>query len=286
MVLQLRKRMLTSMLRMAVASAALACATPVSAQTPEKVSAQPSEKVFAQAPEKVSAQASKENPRFFVSLNSGLQAGTRGFQDGGVYRDVLSNPAAPERWRFDSSYEFPVGTLLDVSGGVRITRHFGLGVGMSRFGVDHEGSVRVQEYPNFDPHRRDFRTWSDDPRQETALHFQALALLPAWRSLSVTLFGGPTLFNVSQHRVTAVGFTEGPSYSGVTFPTAFSQRWSDNTLGFNFGADVSHYFSDTVGVGWRIGYSRGTVRFRSEDPAGLDIQAGGLHLGGGLRLRF
>ena len=243
MVVQWRKRRSTTMSWIAIAIAVLMCATPALAQSPEEVSAQITEWVPSEARKSVSAETRTKEGRVFISINGGLQSGPRDFYSGGIHRDFLSDTTVLKQSPLESDSESPVRTLLDASGGVRITRHFGVGVGVSRIGADFgHGDVKLLSDPGL--------------RQETALHFQALAMLPAWRSVSVTLFGGPTWFNVKQFRA----------------------RGSNNALGFNFGADVSYYFSDTVGVGWLIRKSGARV----SEP----VRAGGLHVAGGLRLRF
>ena len=85
--------------------------------------------------------------------------------------------------------------------------------------------------------------------------------------------------------MTDVRFAGNP-YGRVESTTAFATGQSNSTLGFNIGADIFYYFSDTVGIGWLIRYSRGTVGLPSCGGSMLDIQAGGLQTAAGLRLRF
>ncbi|MCE2541147.1 MAG: outer membrane beta-barrel protein [Acidobacteria bacterium] len=241
------------------------------------------------------AQAPTENARAFITINGGMQALTTGFSEqvvfqesGGVYREVLSGAAAHEEARFESDYRFETGTLYDVSGGVRIWSYLGVGVGVSRFEIEETASVSAQvPHPIF--FNRDRSISGASPplaRSERAVHLQALVAVPASRSFTVTVFGGPTFFDVQQQLVTDVNFTHAYPYDMATFSSAAIDRESGSTVGFNVGADVAYYFTGNVGIGWLTRYSRGMLELPSVSDDTLDIETGGLHTAVGLRLRF
>ncbi len=241
------------------------------------------------------AQAPAGDARVFVTLNGGLQTQTSGFSEdiafpetGGVYREVVSGAAAQERASFESDYRFANPTLLDVSGAVRVAPYFALGVGMSRFMMEETASVSAQvPHPLF--FNRDRSISGSSPpltRRETAVHLQALVVVPVTGSFTVTGFGGPTFFTVEQQLVTDVNFTHAYPYDTATFSSAVTGPQSADTVGFNVGADVAYYFTGNVGVGWLTRYSRAMVEVPSAGGETLDIEAGGLHTAVGLRLRF
>ena len=58
-------------------------------------------------------------------------------------------------------------------------------------------------------------------------------------------------------------------------------------VGFNAGVDLATYLTPTVGVGALVRFSRAIIDLTQPDGGGsLAVTAGGLHVGGGLRLRF
>ncbi len=239
--------------------------------------------------------SAQPDPRIFIFVNGGLQALTRNFsqdvvfpQSGGLYRNVLSGAAAQERTRFESSYRVRTGMLFDVGGGVHLTRHLGFGIGVSRFGADDAARVSAQvPHPFlFNRDRSISGTSSPLTRSEMALHLQARVTVPAHESVTVTVFGGPTVFNLRQQLVTDVRFTHEYPYDTARFASAVHRQEFGSTTGFNVGADVAYYFSSHIGIGWLTRYSRATVELRSADDRALDVQVGGLHAAGGLRLRF
>ena len=233
--------------------------------------------------------------RAFISVNGGLQALTGNFsqdvvfaESRGVYGDVLSGAAAQEQASFESSYFFKTGALLDASGGIHVGRHFGFGIGVSRFGATDAIRVSAQvPHPLFFDRDRSI-TGSSSPltRTERAVHLQARVMVPATESVIVTVFGGPTVFNVAQQLVSDVRFSHEYPYDTARFSSAEHRRESASTTGFNVGGDVAYYFSSNVGVGWLVRYSRATVELPSAGDGSLDVRTGGLHTAGGLRLRF
>ena len=249
------------------------------------------------------AQSPAGNARAFITVNGGLQAQTRSFSEsivflesGGAYpeaRGLISDAAAHEQARFESDYRFENGTLFDVSGGVRVWSYLGLGLGVSRFNIEEPAGVSAQvPHPFFfsrDGSNRDRPISGASPplrRSETAVHLQALVTVPATRSLTVTVFGGPTLFDVQQPLVTDVNFSHAYPYDTAMFSSAVTSPESGSTVGYNVGADVAYYFTNNVGVGWLTRYSRGRLELPSPAEDTLEIQTGGLHTAGGLRLRF
>ena len=59
---------------------------------------------------------------------------------------------------------------------------------------------------------------------------------------------------------------------------------SATAVGFNAGLDLATYLTPTVGVGVLVRFSRAMVDLARPDGGGaLAVEAGGLHVGGGLR---
>ena len=223
---QLQKRMSTLLSWLTLVAIVLACAAPVSAQTPESIP----------------AHTPDQNVRTFMSVNGGLRALTGNLD----------------------SHQRPADTLFDLSGGVHVARNLWFGVGVSRSRVQQRGDASGYIRPG------DLSVFDTLARRSTAIHFQALKAVPVKPSLSVTFFGGPTLFN-----------------SGRVATPTFTTEQSNSTLGFSIGADVAYYFSRSIGVGWLARYGRGTVELPA--TGGLrheDVNVGGLRTGFGLRVRF
>ena len=121
---------------------------------------------------------------------------------------------------------------------------------------------------------------------ETAVHLQALWTIPVGRSVAITLFGGPTWFNVTQDLVTGVTFDQAYPYDEATYAGPSLGEQTVSTIGAHVGADVAYYFSKWIGVGGTVRYSRGAVEFDSADGGIVESDVGGAQTTGGLRIRF
>ena len=118
-----------------------------------------------------------------------------------------------------------------------------------------------------------------------AVHIQAKWIAPVSNKLFVTMFGGPSFFQIEQSIVDSFEYTESYPFDTATFSRAIVNEQSESKMGFNVGGDVAYFFSNQVGVGGIVQYSGATVEMAL--PAGTaDVKAGGLQIGGGLRLRF
>ena len=246
-------------------------------------------------PAPVLAQSAVGDGRAFLTISGGVQALTGSFsghavfpEAGGVYRPVLSGAAAQEQARFESDYRFEAGPLFDVGGGVRVWPYLAVGVGVSRFRIEEPASVsaRVPHPIFFDRDRSISGASPALARSEWAVHLQALATVPVTRSFSVSVFGGPTFFNVEQQLVTDVSFAQAYAFDTAAFSSAAVERRSGSTVGFHVGADVAYYFTDTVGAGWLTRYSRGRLELASVGDDALGLETGGLQAAWGLRMRF
>ena len=240
------------------------------------------------------AAAQEGGGRGFISINGGLQPSTSDFSDtvvfaasGGVYTERVSGAAAQESASFTSTSSIDAGTVFDVSGGVRLWRTVGIGVGVSRAALDVETTVAAQ-VPHLFFFGRDRSIAGTAPltRDETAVHVQVLAVLPVSDAFTVSVFGGPTFFTVTQDLVSDVEFTHSYPYDTAEFSAATTVSAQESKVGFNVGADVAYYFSNSLGVGWLMRYSGATIELPSANAGTASITAGGLHTAGGLRLRF
>ena len=101
----------------------------------------------------------------------------------------------------------------------------------------------------------------------------------------VTIFGGPSFLSVEQDIVNDFDFSESYPYDTATFTRAIATSQSESAVGVNVGGDVAYFFTPNVGVGGTAQYSGATVEMTT--PSGTaDVKAGGLQVGGGIRLRF
>ncbi|MCY4599137.1 MAG: outer membrane beta-barrel protein [Acidobacteria bacterium] len=220
-----------------------------------------------------------------LSVNGGLQTATSGFSDSVHFGHGLFGP---EQGTLDTRYPGSDDALFDVGGSVRVWRNLAVGASVSWLTRETDADVAGQlPHPFwFDRPRSVSGTAAGLARTETAVHVQALWVIPVGRSVAVTLFGGPTWFNASQDLVSDITFDQAYPFDAATYSGANTGERSASTIGAHAGADVAYYFSDRIGVGGMVRFSRGSVELDSPDGGTAVSDVGGVDTSGGLRIRF
>lgn len=89
-----------------------------------------------------------------------------------------------------------------------------------------------------------------------------------------------------QQLISEINYQEVYPYNTVVFTEASVVTQTAAGWGGHVGVDVAVSLSDHVGLGGIVRYTRVTAELRSPDKASFSIKAGGLQVGGGLRLSF
>jgi outer membrane protein with beta-barrel domain len=216
----------------------------------------------------------------FVSINGLYQAGSNDFEDSATIRENAENG------RLETDYSVGTGPAFDLSVGVVIWRNLAIGVGVTRFSTSTTTALSASvPHPFFFNQPRAVEGEFSGDRTEVAVHVQVRAVFPVNDRVQVTVFGGPSFFQVDQSIVSDFDYAESYPYDTATFSRAIAEEQSESKVGVNVGGDVSYFFSRQIGVGVTAQYSGATVEMPV--PSGTaDVKAGGGQIGGGLRLRF
>ena len=229
------------------------------------------------------AAAQASDARGFIMINGGTQTASADFSDTLTFSHPLFGP---ETGDFETRSRGNGDRLFDVGGGIRIWRRLAVGAGVSQFAHTADAGItgRIPHPFRFDRPRPLSGTDTGLARKETAMHVQALWVIPAGRAV-IALFGGPTFFTVPQDLVTDVTFNQTYPYTEATFAGTHRQAQSGSTIGGHAGADIAFYFSSWVGIGGMARFSRGSVDLASGGNT-IAIAVGGVQTSGGLRFRF
>ena len=238
----------------------------------------------------VPAQAQPAKSRGWFDVNFGIaQAAEQRFEMVAIEPDGSGESA-----RATATYHLPTGAAFDFGGGVMFNRVIGLGASLT--GTAHHDEVDLGISV---PHPRFFNAFATDSaptdsklmRTEGGFHIQLMVVAVDTGRARVRIFGGPSRLRVEQESVDAIVYEQ---FYGLFLPTntvaitSFVQRKVEGSgWGLHFGADASFFFSRVVGVGGFVRYARASVEIENTLGTGTkDVNAGGLQLGGGLRLRF
>jgi hypothetical protein len=123
---------------------------------------------------------------------------------------------------------------------------------------------------------------------QVGFHLQVGWVVPMPPKMQLMVFGGPSIFQVKQTIVQAqgIGLSAGYPFESGAISTANTTEASETAIGFGAGADVSYFFSRTVGVGGIVRYAKASVSFPVTGQPSVETDAGGFQVGAGLRVRF
>jgi hypothetical protein len=223
-------------------------------------------------------------PLVRVAVNGIYQSATEPFSQTLTSTLFVSDP---EPGTIDTAYDVPERAGFDAGVEFRVWRALTVGATVTRIRSDADAPITIRvPYPfQFEQHREASGTAPGLERDELALHAHVGVLLPVTRRLHVLAATGPTFMRVRQDVVSNASITYEYPYDEAVFRSAGLTKEDDSAVGFNAGVDVSFMFTRTVGAGAVLRYSRTTI---DSDAAvgGLSYKAGGLHVGGGIRVGF
>jgi hypothetical protein len=223
----------------------------------------------------------------WVDVNFG---GATPAEDGyaATYRPTIFRETAT----FGVAYSIPTGAEFDFGGGYMFTPRVGFGINFS--GTSHQDFAALAISI---PHPTIANRFASDAgvtdekfeRREGAINLHAMFNLAETSRLRVRAFAGPTYFRVQQHTIDDIRYNQIYNLLGVNSVDITSWTASGtegNGWGFHGGADVSVFFNRIVGIGGQLKVSRGSADIIDIGNTIVNVKAGGVHYGGGLRLRF
>jgi len=104
--------------------------------------------------------------------------------------------------------------------------------------------------------------------------------------LSYSAFAGPSFFSTSADLVNSVQYSQSYPYDTVTVNTVPTSSRSKTGIGVNLGASVDYSLGGILSLGGKVRYSRAKITLESGPGDEVEVDAGGLQVSLGLRLRF
>jgi hypothetical protein len=220
--------------------------------------------------------------RGFIGVSVGGLVTSSSFDttvDFSLYREPTS---------FDTSYDLPAALAFDVSGGVKLWRHLGVAVAVSRHEQSDDATISAQlPHPFFFDRLRPLNgTASNLTRSETTVHVGALWMNPLSRKLLLTLSGGPSFVSYTQDVVSAVGLNEVYPYDAVELSRAITAERDGTAIGAFGSGEVYYKLTRQLAVGGGARFSRATDDVETATDQSVSIKTGGLQVGGGVRFLF
>lgn len=121
--------------------------------------------------------------------------------------------------------------------------------------------------------------------RETTAHLDA-AYLGKAGALSYAVFAGPSYFSLSADLAESVQYSQSYPYDTVTVTGLPTSAETKTGIGFNVGADLDYSLGGSLSLGGQLRYSRATITLEPGEGNQAEIEAGGLQVSLGVRVRF
>jgi hypothetical protein len=235
--------------------------------------------------------AARRTPRPFPSgyfaAGVAMQTRAQAFEHGNTFEtnvetgDFRTQYAAEDAWGLNVAVAQTVRGALAIGGAVDVFTRATPGTFSASiphpffFGTPRVVSGDVEELNQ-----------TDLNQSQLGLHFQVRGLWFVGPRLQVTVGGGPSLFYVKQTVVTDFTHAETYPYDVVTLQNLETSEADAWRLGFNVTSGAAYYFTRRVGIGIDATYSRGDLTIDVPDGSSLELRAGGVTAGAGVRVKF
>jgi hypothetical protein len=223
-----------------------------------------------------SAQTLQSTDKAFAGLSFGGQTKAR------TYTTAGSLPIYDETATFGSTVGIGAETLIDFSVGARVWNNVGAGIGYSRYSDTSNGifTATIPDPAFFDRPRTSSVEVPGLKHTESQIHVSAYWLQPVTDKIDVSVYAGPTFFNVKQ--ALPSGFTVLANTN--TIATVTQTEVKENAIGLHFGVDGRYLITKNAGVGVFVRYAQ--ARVDSDLVQGGRIEVGGFQYGVGIRVKY
>jgi hypothetical protein len=201
---------------------------------------------------------------------------------------TVFSQALAEDTTITTNYGDTTGWSIDFLGGGPVWHSLGIGFGIGYHQRDLAAAVNaLVPHPYFFDTLRPASFTTEPLRaRETAFHIPALFIPPAFGPIKILVFGGPSVFRLSQILVTDITLNEQFPYDTATITGVVTEERKGTFYGYHAGADVSVFLNRSVGVGGGVRYSHANVKTFEADAAQTTGITGGVSAVGGVRFRF
>lgn len=181
------------------------------------------------------------------------------------------------------------GALFEIGATYRVRSPYGVGVSYTSLSRGGDGTISGSlPHPLFFDAPRQFSAAVPGlEHEQQAVHVSAVYFMPFVENVDVAFSAGPSFFTVSQGFARGVSFSENfPDFTTVTIDAIDTATLEESAVGFHIGADALYTFTENIGAGLQLRFTRATANFDISDGQSAEVKAGGFQVGVGLRLRF
>jgi hypothetical protein len=228
------------------------------------------------------ARAQDADARLRISVDGGLQAAATALSQNFTASKNVEKATVSADIPLDATPFFDIGAW------VRLVGRVGAGVAFTSVTRTSDAAIHAAiPHPFFYEQLRTISgTQPGVEGRERAVHVDAVVLAASTPRFELSVFAGATSFSLRQDVVADVSYTQSYPFDTAEFSEATIARASASKVGYNAGADVTWSFSEHIGVGGLLRFSRASVTYAAASGNEATAKVGGLQTGGGVRVRF
>ena len=208
---------------------------------------------------------------------------------GSGFTQSQSWPSFAETATVNVEYPAKNSAGVDIQGGFRLWRNMAVGAGITAVSRSTTTTV-TGSLPNPLYLNRPISLSGgfDAKNSQLGIHIQVAWVVPMPPKMQLVLFGGPSIFSVTQTIVESqgIGLSSAYPFESGSISSANTTDAKATAFGFGAGADFSYFFSRTIGVGGLVRFARATAAFPVSGQPDVEMDAGGFQVGAGLRVRI
>ena len=228
-----------------------------------------------------SREPSPRHYRLAITINGVQGTDTLSFVDTNQF-DLFKEPA-----QIESVYTDPRSGGYELGAQFRIAGPLAVGATVQRFENDRNAAYTASlPHPFFfDQFRELSGAASGLTHEEIAVHLDAV-FTKTWGPLTLDAFGGPSWFQTKTEVLVDVLYEEVFPYHEVLFQGVEGRVLESRPIGFNVGASATFRVAGFFGVDFGVRYSEARSKLFVEEGREIELDAGGLSVGLGLRFLF
>jgi hypothetical protein len=220
--------------------------------------------------------------RGYLSVNFGIQPQSRDFTEVSA-PEIYGDPAT-----ITVPHNIGSGAFPDFAFGYRLWENLGVHVGYSYFSKT-EAPTLVAQIPHpaiGGASRQASASAGDLSHSESAFHTHLVWMIPLSEEIELAVLVGPSFYNIKQEFVDTVTPVEAPPYNTVSISSVSQVEQSESAVAFTAGLDGTYLLTPRFGIGAFFRYSGASADMPLTGGGTVTVEAGGIQMGGGLRVRF
>ena len=203
------------------------------------------------------------------------------FNETGSFTRFLEQGSSSRMYSGGSSTAFEIGGMY------ALLPRFSIGWSFELLETMQDGTLDVSvPHPLlFNQHREASQSADELGYSEFAIH-SAVAYRIAAPRVEVELFAGPSFFTTEVELIGGATAELQYPFDEISLTGGGPVTVKDSAIGFNVGAGMAYYFTESFGASFSARFSQADLEVMRSGGESITIKAGGLRLGGGIRVRF